>query len=272
MSLQSAEWFSRNGVECSRVSACNAGFPKHLHDEYVISANLTGVEEIWLAGKTTYVKSGQVTLYNPGTIQASRFDSQYVDFISVHMPQSVMKLLADEDSIRSDSHAPVLREGIIENRRLFNALYRFAASAREGEGANEEQELMLLCGELLETPAFLQGNDEQRLNIVIEYLRENLSVKPQLDRLAQMAGLSKYHLVRFFTRHTGMPPLQYHMQLRLHHARDLLRRNVYPLDAAIMLGFYDQSHFINAFRKVMGTTPHHYASQVCSGHHKFPVS
>lgn len=49
------------------------------------------------------------------------------------------------------------------------------------------QELMLLCGELLETPAFLQGNDEQRFNVVIEYLRENLSVKPQLIRLAQMA-------------------------------------------------------------------------------------
>lgn len=142
MSLQSAEWFSRNGVECSRVSACNAGFLKHLHDEYVIKANLTGVEKIWLAGRTAYVKSGQVTLYNPETIQASRFDSQSVDFISVHMPHRVMKLLADEDNIRSDRHVPVLRERIIENRRLFNALYRFAASAREGEGANEEQELM----------------------------------------------------------------------------------------------------------------------------------
>lgn len=38
-----------------------------------------------------------------------------------------------------------------------------------------------------------------------------------------------------------------------------------------MMGFYGQSHFINAFRIVMGTTPHYYASQVCSGHHKFPV-
>jgi hypothetical protein len=55
---------------------------------YVISANLTGVEEIWLVGKTAYVESGQVTLYNPGTIQASRFDSQSVDFISVYMPRA----------------------------------------------------------------------------------------------------------------------------------------------------------------------------------------
>ncbi|MCG7368747.1 AraC family ligand binding domain-containing protein [Pantoea sp. ACRSH] len=90
MSLESAEWFSRNGIECSRVRARNSGFPKHLHDEYVISANLTGVEEIWLAGKTAYVKSGQVTLYNPGTIQASRFDTQAVEFISVHIPQALL--------------------------------------------------------------------------------------------------------------------------------------------------------------------------------------
>ena len=96
-------------MEYSRLSACNAGFPKHLHGEYVMSANLTGVEEIWLAGKTTYVKSGQVTLYNPGKLHASHFDSQSDDFISAHMPQSVMKPLADEGNIRSDSHAPVLR-------------------------------------------------------------------------------------------------------------------------------------------------------------------
>jgi len=271
LSLESAEWFSRNGIECSRFKAHNSGFPKHLHGEYVISANLTGVEEIWLAGKTTYVKSGQVTLYNPGTIQASRFETQAVEFISVHIPQTVIKMLADEDNLTSAHEAPVLREGIINNTRLFDALYRFATSARLERGMDEEQKLILLCGELLETPALLQKSEEQKINIVIEYLREYLSVKPQLEMLAQLAGMSKYHLVRFFTRYIGMPPLQYHMLLRLHHARDLLRRNVHPLDAAMMLGFYDQSHFINAFRKVMGTTPHHYASQVRSGHHKLPV-
>ncbi|MEG3132553.1 AraC family transcriptional regulator [Rouxiella sp. T17] len=262
MPLQSAEWFSRNGIECSRIKASNSGFPKHLHDEYVISANLAGVEEIWLSGKTTYVKSGQVTLYNPGTIQASRFDSQPVEFISVHLPKSLMKMLADEENISSDREAPILREGVINNARLFDALCRFATSAKQEHHTHQEQELLLFCGELLETPTLSQGNDEQRVKLIIEYLREHLDVKPQLEILAQTAGMSKYHLVRCFTRYTGLPPLQYHMQLRLKQARDLLRRNVHPLDAAIMLGFYDQSHFINSFRKVMGTTPHHYASQI----------
>jgi len=260
-------------MECSRVKACNAGYPKHLHDEYVISANLSGVEEIWLSGTTTYVQKGQVTLYNPGTIQSSRFDNQCVEFISVHIPQPLMKSLADEENVRGTHEAPVLREGIINNARMFDVLCRFAASSRQQyDRATQEQELILLCGEMLEAPAVLQGSEQQRVNLVIEYLREHLSVKPQLEMLAQITGLSKYHLVRCFTRCTGMPPMQYHMQLRLHRARELLRGNVHPLDAAIMLGFYDQSHFINSFRKVMGTTPHLYASQVGSDHNKFPVA
>jgi len=272
LTLESTEWFSRNGIECSRVKACYSGFPRHLHDEYVISANLTGVEEIWLAGKTTYVKSGQVTLYNPGTIQASRFDSQCVEFVSVHLPQAMVKKLVNKENLRGDREAPALHEGVINNPRLFNVLCRYANSARQDNGICQEQELMLLCSELLEKDVSVKGRDEQRIDWVIEYLREHSNVKPQLESLAQIAGLSKYHFVRLFTRHTGMPPLQYHMQLRLHQARNLLRRKVHPLDAAIALGFYDQSHFINAFRKVMGTTPHYYFSQVGSGGDKFPIT
>lgn len=262
MPLASADWFSHNGIECSHVTASDSGFPKHLHDEYVISANLSGVEEIWLSGKTAYVKRGQVTIYNPGTVQASLFDSKPVEFISVHLPQLMMKTLTDEDNLRRETQAPVLREGIIDNPRLFALLCRFAASARQEQRFEQEQELILFCAELLEIPTLLQGNAPQRVNMVIEYLRQHLDVKPELETLAQIAGLSKYHLVRYFTRQIGMPPLQYHMQLRLQQARELLRQNVHPLDAAIRLGFYDQSHFINAFRKVMGTTPQHYASQV----------
>ncbi|MBJ7883160.1 helix-turn-helix transcriptional regulator, partial [Gelidibacter salicanalis] len=59
--------------------------------------------------------------------------------------------------------------------------------------------------------------------------------------------------------HIGMTPLQYHMQLRLLEARNQLRKNDNALDVAIRLGFYDQSHFINTFRKMMGITPHLYS-------------
>lgn len=262
MTLQSSEWFSRNGIECSRVKACDASFPKHSHDEYVISANLSGVEEIWLSGKVSQVKGGQITVYNPGTIQASSFGPENVEFISVHLSQSVLKKVVDEGHLLSQHESPVLYEGVIDNPLLFNAICRYAASAYDDDSVTQEQELLRLCGELIDSPVLIEGNEERAFGRVIEYLREHLEIKPQLEVLANISGLSKYHFVRRFTKHTGMPPLQYHMQLRLHQARHLLRNNVHPLDAAIRLGFYDQSHFINSFRKVMGITPKHYYSQI----------
>ncbi len=66
---------------------------------------------------------------------------------------------------------------------------------------------MLLCGELLETHPGSPESNGNRIRIVIEFLREYLTVKPQLEVLAQVTNLSKYYLIRRFTQHTGMPPV-----------------------------------------------------------------
>ncbi|WP_426818182.1 helix-turn-helix domain-containing protein [Winslowiella sp. 2C04] len=272
MSLQSSEWFSHKGLECSRVKAANDAFPRHLHDEYVISANLSGSEEIWLDGKTATVRAGDVTVYNPAAVQASKFGHDSVEFVSIHLPQSLLSTIVSQQNLRSSNAAPVLYDGVLNNPELHQAICQFALTARHSNHQLQQQDLILLCSKLLDDDEGSGKADQQAVNRVKAWMQENLAMKPQLDELAQVSGLSKYHLVRRFSQQVGMPPLQYHMQLRLHRARDMLRQNVAPLDAALLLGFYDQSHFINAFRKVMGTTPQHYAHQVASKLNKFPIA
>ncbi|MGK2888261.1 MAG: AraC family ligand binding domain-containing protein [Candidatus Malihini olakiniferum] len=46
------------------------GFRHHTHDEYVISANLNGVEHVWLDGNTFDVNPQMVTTYNPHQLQS----------------------------------------------------------------------------------------------------------------------------------------------------------------------------------------------------------
>ena len=67
------------------------GFPKHSHDEYVIGLNYSGLEHVWLDGKTFEVPPGLITVYNPGEVQSSgcdapegwEFKSLYVDIETV---------------------------------------------------------------------------------------------------------------------------------------------------------------------------------------------
>ncbi|WHS98739.1 AraC family transcriptional regulator [Pantoea sp. SGAir0180] len=272
MALYALDWFSHNGMECSRVKAHNATFPKHTHDEYVLSANLSGIEEITLNGQTQQVNAGQITLYNPASIQSSRFDQHGAEFLSIHIPQTLLKTFNLSQNLSSHREAPVLAEGVFTHQALFNAICRYAQLTQHHDSEEEEQALLLLCAELFSEKVTRDAVVDKDLDRIIAFMRQHVNMKLTLNALVQVAGISKYALVRRFTAYTGLPPLQYHMQLRLCAARALLRQNQHPLDAAHRLGFYDQSHFINAFRKVMGTTPKHYASQVGSGKQKFFIT
>jgi AraC-like DNA-binding protein len=79
-----------------------------------------------------------------------------------------------------------------------------------------------------------------------------------LGELAAEAGLSPYHLLRVFKLQTGLPPHQYHLNLRLERGRQLLREGCGIAEAAARTGFADQSHFTRGFRRVFGVTPGHY--------------
>lgn len=250
MAVSVVNWNSHNQIECAHLTARNAAFPLHTHEEYAISANLSGVEQLSLHQQTLTVHAGEITLYNPETLQASQFGDRPVEFFSVHLPQQVFADLADRAP-------PILREGVLRDPQLFAAICGFAQSPQEQEV--QQQNLLWLTSQLLKysrDDALLSAPES--LGQALECMRDNLTSKLTLDQLAAAAGLSKFHFVRQFRQQMGIAPLQYHMQLRLLAARNLLRHQHGTLEVAHRLGFYDQSHFINSFRKMMGITPHQY--------------
>jgi AraC-like DNA-binding protein len=81
-----------------------------------------------------------------------------------------------------------------------------------------------------------------------------------LAELAEVFGLSSFHLLRVFRRETGLTPHQYALQLRLR--RTLLELEDAPprlADLAAGAGFSSHAHFSSAFRAAWGLTPQQYA-------------
>jgi hypothetical protein len=58
-------------LELARISASASGFPRHTHDEYVISANLGGLEAGMAGRKIFVVSPDMLTIYPPQAVQAS---------------------------------------------------------------------------------------------------------------------------------------------------------------------------------------------------------
>ena len=91
------------------------------------------------------------------------------------------------------------------------------------------------------------------------YLEERYAEAVSLDQLGGIAGLSKYHLLRSFTKQKGISPYRYLETIRIARARKLLEQNVPQIEVALQTGFADQSHFSRFFKRLIGVTPRQYA-------------
>ncbi len=77
-----------------------------------------------------------------------------------------------------------------------------------------------------------------------------------LDELAHEARISKYKLVRDFTAHLGISPINYLISVRIRHAKQLLVSTRDPVnEIASAVGIDNMNHFIYLFKKSEKMTP-----------------
>ena len=94
---------------------------------------------------------------------------------------------------------------------------------------------------------------------LIYHINCHLSDSLSLDELAEVAHVSKCHLVRLFKQQTKLTPIQYVRYKRLLKARTLLSENSCVTSACHECGFSDYANFIRAFKKEFGISPGRYA-------------
>ena len=77
-----------------------------------------------------------------------------------------------------------------------------------------------------------------------------------LQQLAAVAALSKYHFHRLFTAVYGRTPATYLSERRIERAQDLLRAtNLTVTEVCFAVGFSSLGSFSSRFRAVVGETP-----------------
>jgi AraC family transcriptional regulator of adaptative response/methylated-DNA-[protein]-cysteine methyltransferase len=79
-------------------------------------------------------------------------------------------------------------------------------------------------------------NDYQRVAQVIEYVAMHMQEQPDLDTLAQVAGLSPFHFHRLFSRWAGTTPKAFLQHLTVGEARRRLQDGCSVLDTSLDVG------------------------------------
>lgn len=83
-----------------------------------------------------------------------------------------------------------------------------------------------------------------------------------LDVLAGVAGLSKYHFLRCFARTYGATPGAYLTERRIERAQDLLRAtNLTVTEVCWLVGYAGLGSFSTRFRALVGVSPSEYQAR-----------
>ena len=96
---------------------------------------------------------------------------------------------------------------------------------------------------------------------VKRYMNENYEKDINLDDLASIQKVSKFHLIRIFKKYHGTTPHQYLINKRLIEAKLLLSKGVSVTQACYSVGFESLHSFSTLFKSRLGSSPSEFKKQ-----------
>lgn len=112
---------------------------------------------------------------------------------------------------------------------------------------------------------FITENPE-KLNMecikIKNYIDSHYSENINLDLLANLTFVNKFHLVHIFTKQMGISPINYLIKKRIDEAKNLLSTTNYSVrDISTIVGFSNSSYFSQMFKKITNESPKSYKNK-----------
>lgn len=232
------------------------------HDAFTIAAVVDGLFTYRSDTGTTLLHSGAVLLGNHGACFECGHDHSTGDrCIAFHFEPDYFAEVAASAAGASWFRFPVgaLPAQATMVQWLARVEARLARGAKLEAGDVASQLIEFVIGNVSgasPTAVRMSGRDERRVTQALEFIEQHSTEDFDLDTLAAVATMSKYHFLRTFRRAVGMTPYQCLLSVRMRSAVRLLLASSAPVSSiAFEVGFGDLSTFNGRFRDHFGESP-----------------
>lgn len=250
------------GIERLRARFTRHAYDRHAHETYAIGMTEAGSQTFTCRGVSHATRPGAIMLFNPTELHDGRattaegfaYRMLYVDAATIR--DFLAGEVGDPEPLFD---RPMAVDA--ETARLIAEAYDALAPgtpALERDGVLLRLLLRLAdrYGGTSVPPA--DNRADQAMLRVRDRLRDAPEDEVTLQDLAELAGMSRFHLTRLFQRRFGLAPSAYLRLLRLERAKRLLAAGEPPASVAASLGFADQAHLTRRFKAAYGMTPGRY--------------
>lgn len=242
---------------CSRRS-----YPRHWHDSFGIGLIEAGGQRSASGRGMVEGLAGDIITVNPGEVHDGHaLGGQSRRWSMIYLAPGLLQDGCELTDPGAELIRPVLHDPALA--ASLQALLQRAGAATAGDAVARlacDEALARFCRELRRYCSAIARPELETVDAVaMERVRcrlaDDLHQVPTLAELAQDAGLSRFQLLRHFSRCHGLPPHAWLLQARIHRARHHIAAGATLADAAAAAGFADQSHMTRAFSRHCGYTP-----------------
>lgn len=231
-------------------AASRTNVRNHAHDCWHIFVLKSGsCEEAGADGNGVIVKPGMIRLSSPGVGHNIDFGDAESDCLVLHLYNAQFKAALGDTVAEENTFVP--------DNDLYQDLILFCDDAQDpvhhfSSPLKIRRWLRALAsiaatGEPYAVPVWLADAHEE--------ICDN-GEKSTIENVSKRTGVSREHLSRSFKKYFGYSPVSLRERRLLDKAiATALNENVSLSEASLAAGFFDQSHFTNAFTRAAGISP-----------------
>jgi AraC-like DNA-binding protein len=251
-------------AELLRATYRTHRFPPHAHDEFAFGVIERGAQA-YLDGRghREVMREGTICIVNPGQVHEGRpATDEGWDYRMIYIPTASVSTLLNEagEDLAGTLYFPQTVIDDIQTMRVLHAAHVCSESA----DATQLEKTSRLTAAVLQL-VLRYGQSSLRIPEAMpvpgavkrarEYIDAHVSENPSLDIIAEVAGMSSFHLLREFKKAIGVAPHSYLVQRRVELAKHLLLKG-HPLrQVAMEVGYCDQGHLSREFSRFFGVPP-----------------
>jgi AraC-like DNA-binding protein len=257
------------GLEILHASYVTHTFARHTHETFAIGLIEAGVGAFASRGTTHIARASNIFIIHPDEVHDGYAAAQNGCAYRMLYPDPALFQRFGPEARRPSHALPFFSRTVIEDEDLRGLLLALHLLLKQpSDRLARETALSLALGYLLITHAASPSslptvNREPRaIAWVKDYLHACYAQPVSLEQLAIMVQLHPFSLIRAFRAQTGLPPHAYLTQVRISHAKRLLREGKPVALVALETGFADQSHLTRHFKQHVGVPPARYAHPV----------
>jgi AraC-like DNA-binding protein len=252
-------------AEMLRASYRTHRFPPHSHDEFAFGFIERGAQDfIYVAGERVVMPEGKICVINPGAVhEGGPATEAGWDYRMIYIPRPSLEAMLTDVHCDQIGRGLYFPDTVIDDPETTRLIYDAHVCSESSDASQLEiasrltaavYQLALRHGQSAR-PAKLGSPVSGSVKRAREYIDAHVAANPSLDTIADVAGMSAFHLLREFKKAVGVAPHAYLVQRRVELAKHLLLKGKPLRLVAIEAGFYDQGHFSREFSRFFGVPP-----------------